>query len=117
MPDFRFRLNPPAREIATCSTVLNGIATRYQVDGYRTTLSLKAVIRGAALYKTPHAQHLVTDDCFLLLNDGQEYSLEFKWPGITETLCLFFQPGFIENVSHTLAARTSAQLDDPDIPE
>jgi AraC family transcriptional regulator len=114
MADFRFKLNPPAPEIGTCSTLLNGVATRYQVNRYRTTLSLKAVVRGAALYRTPQAQHLVTEDCFLILNDGQEYSLDFKWPEVTETLCLFFQPGFMENVSHCLSASTSKQLDDFD---
>jgi AraC-like DNA-binding protein len=116
MLDFRFKLNPAAREIQSCSTVLNGVATRYHVDKYRTTLSLKAVERGAALYITPHARHLVTEDCFLLLNEGQEYSLDFKWPGITETLCPFFQPGFVEQVSHCLSAPTSRLLDDVDLP-
>lgn len=116
MLDYRFKLNPAAREIQCCSTVLNGIATRYHVDYYRTTLSLKAVERGAALYTTPHARHLVSEDCFLILNEGQEYSLDFKWPGITETLCPFFQPGFVEHVSHCLSAPTSKLLDDIYLP-
>jgi AraC family transcriptional regulator len=113
MFETRFKLNPPAREIATCSAILNGIATKYRVETYRTTLSIKAIERGAALYVTPQARHLVTEDCFLILNEGQEYSLEFQWPTPTETLCPFFQPGFLEHVSHCLTAPTSKQLDEP----
>jgi AraC family transcriptional regulator len=115
MFDSRFKLNPPAREIPNCSAVLNGLATQYRVESYRTTLSVKAVERGAALYVTPQARHLVTEDCFLILNEGQEYSLEFQWPTPTETLCPFFQPGFLEHVSYSLTAPTIKQLDQPEI--
>jgi hypothetical protein len=52
MLDFRFQLNPPAHEIVACSTLLNGAAAQYRVDAYRTTLAVKAVQRGAALYIT-----------------------------------------------------------------
>jgi AraC family transcriptional regulator len=112
MLDLRFKLNAPAKEIPACSTVLNGVARKYRVDSYRTTLSVKAVHRGAALYVTPQGRHLVTDDCFLILNEGQEYSLEFQWPEPTETLCPFFQPGFLEVVSYSLSMSISKQLDD-----
>ena len=113
MLDSRFKLNPPAREIPACSALLNGVATQYRVESYRTTLSLKAVERGAALYVTPQARHLVTQDSFLILNEGQKYSLEFRWPTPTETLCPFFQPGFLEHVSYCMTAPTAKQLDEP----
>ncbi len=92
--------------------MLHGIATRYNVENYRTTLSVKAVARGAALYTTPQARHLVTEDCFLILNEGQQYSLEFQWPSSTETICPFFQPGFLEHVSYCGSAPIEKQLDD-----
>lgn len=112
MLDLRFKLNPPAHEIPNCSAVLNGVASKYRVDTYRTTLSIKAVERGAALYLTPQAKHLVTDDCFLILNEGQQYALEFQWPAPTETLCPFFQPGFLEHVSYCLTTPVSKQLEE-----
>ena len=116
MLDFHFKVNPPAREISHCSTVLNGIATRYRVDSFRTTLCVKAVQGGSALYATPKAKHLVTEDSFLILNEGQVYSLDFSGPGPTETLCPFFQPGFVEHVTYCLSAPTSKQLDELDVP-
>src|SRR2546429_94730 len=59
---FQFRLNPPFGELSHCSALLNGIAQRYHVQQYRTTLSLKSVACGAALYVTPQGRHLVTED-------------------------------------------------------
>src|SRR5581483_2838872 len=96
MAEFRFRLNPRAGELSTCSAVLNGRGITYEVNDYRTTLSIKSVGRGSARYYTPQAQYLVTPDSFLILNDGQRYSLEFEGSAITETLCPFFQTGFLE---------------------
>jgi AraC-like DNA-binding protein len=78
---------------------------------YRTTLSIKSVVRGAAYYTTPQGRYLVTEDSFLVLNRGQEYDLEFEGRGTTETLCPFFQPGFFEHVAHSLALPAGRQLD------
>ena len=72
---YQFRLNPPFGELPRCSALLNGIAQRYYVPQHRTTLTLKSVARGAALYVTRQGRHLVTEDSFLILNHGQEYSL------------------------------------------
>ena len=116
MADFRFRLNPRGWELPDCSAVLNGRATRYEVDNYRTTLSIKSVVRGAARYHTPQGHYLVAPDSFLILNDGQRYSLEFEGHGRiqTETLCPFFQSGFLEEAAASTGARLDRQLDDVD---
>jgi AraC-like DNA-binding protein len=112
MTDFQFRLNPPVRELVRCSGVLRGVARHYRVEQYRTTMSLKSVRSGAALYVTRQGRHLVTGDTFLILNQGQEYSLEFQGAGATETLCPFFQRGFLEHVADSLAAPVPRQLDE-----
>jgi AraC-like DNA-binding protein len=112
MEPFDFRLNPAARQLGRCSAILNGLATHYRVDSYRTTLSIKAVQSGAALYVTPKARHLVTPDCYLILNRGQEYALEFQWPTPTETLCPFFQPAFVEHAAYCASESIRKQLDE-----
>src|SRR5271156_4865652 len=100
MNDFRFSINPRARELPECSAVLNGrVGLRdYVVHDYRTTLSIKSVTRGHAFYRTPNGRFRVDAENFLVLNRGQEYSLEIPAGTHTETLCLFFQPGLIEHV-------------------
>ena len=110
--NFIFRINASAAQIPRCSALLNGIARRYRVEDYQTTLSIKSVIRGAALYVTPQGRHLVTDETFLVLNAGQEYSLDFQGPGLTETVCPFFQPGFLENAAYCTSTAVSKQLDE-----
>src|SRR5580700_8839450 len=112
MADFRFRLNPRAWELPNCSAVLNGRGTTYEVNDYRTTLSLKSVVRGAARYHTPQGHYLLTPDSFLILNDGQRYSLQFESRAETETLCPFFQPGFLEQAVAGVSASAERQLDD-----
>src|SRR6266478_2002243 len=112
MSTFQFRLNPPFGDLPRCSALLNGVAQRYRVEQYCTTLSLKSVSRGAAFYTTPQGRHLVTEDSFLILNHGQEYSLEFQGPSTTETLSPFFQRGFVEHVADSLATPSSRQLEE-----
>jgi AraC-like DNA-binding protein len=109
---FQFRINPPFGELPYCSAVLNGIAQRYHVQHYRTNLSLKSVARGTALYATRQGRHLVTEDSFLILNHGQEYSLEFQGSTITETLALFFEHGLVEQVADSLGTPAQRQLDE-----
>src|SRR5262249_21432010 len=112
MTDFQFRLNPPVRELVHCSGILRGVSRHYRVEQYRTTLSLKSVRSGAALYVTRQGRHLVTDDNFLILNQGQEYSMTFQGAVATETLCPFFQHGFLEHVADSLATPAPRQLDE-----
>lgn len=95
---FRFAVNPRWTDLPLCSALLNGYPRDYTVASYQTTLSIKSVVRGAAWYETPQGRYLVTPDVFLVLNHGQEYSMEVEASSKTETLCTFFQPGFVKPV-------------------
>lgn len=116
MSEFRFCVNPNGRELAQCSAVLNGrIGNRdYIVNGYRTTLSIKSVTRGHAIYRTRAGRFRVDADSFLVLNHGQEYCLEIPAGTQTETLCPFFQPGLIEHVAGSRQKSNQQLLDDID---
>jgi AraC-like DNA-binding protein len=114
MPSFRFRINPEWWDLPHCSAVLNGkIHERaYVVDQYRTTLSVKSVVSGAAFYRTRQGHFLIEEDSFLVLNEGQEYWLDISPRVKTETLCPFFEPGLVEDVSHCLVSSSDQQLDE-----
>src|SRR5581483_5682208 len=88
MPSFQFRLFPGWRELPHCSAVANGkIHDRpYQVDQYRTTLSVKSVVEGAAFYRTRQGHYRIEEGSFLILNEGQEYALDISPGSKTETL-------------------------------
>jgi AraC-like DNA-binding protein len=92
---FRFAINPRWSDLPHCSAVLHGLPRDYSVANYRTTLSIKTVRRGEAWYETPDGRYRVTPETFLILNDGQHYSMEVEAASNTETFCPFFQPGFI----------------------
>lgn len=93
---FRFAVNPRWPDLPHCSAILHGKPRDYSVSNYRTTLSIKTVLTGEAWYETPDGRYLVTPDTFLILNEGQEYSMEVDAATGTETFCPFFQPGFVK---------------------
>ncbi|HUJ12452.1 MAG TPA: AraC family transcriptional regulator [Thermoanaerobaculia bacterium] len=92
---FQFAVNPRWPDLPNCSALLHGHPRDYNVYNYRTTLSIKSVRRGAAWYETHDGRYLVTPDVFLVLNEGQHYSMEVDASANTETYCPFFQPGFV----------------------
>ena len=115
MDAFRFELNPSSADLPHCNAVLNGnVRTRsYVVNSYQTTLCVKSVARGSAWYRTPRGRYLVDAETFLVLNRGQEYSLEIAAGSDTETICPFFQPGFLGHVADCKSARPERLLDEP----
>ena len=115
MDAFRFELNPSSADLPHCNAVLNGnVRTRsYVVNSYQTTLCVKSVARGSAWYRTPRGRYLVDAETFLVLNRGQEYSLEIAAGSDTETICPFFQPGFLGHVADCQSARPERLLDEP----
>jgi AraC-like DNA-binding protein len=115
MDNFRFELNPSGTDLSRCNAVLNGVvrARRYTVSDFETTLSVKSVTRGCASYRTREGRFRVEADTFLILNEGQQYSLEIEAGSDTETVCPFFQPGFLRHVAHSLDCEPARQLDDP----
>src|SRR5438046_3122315 len=65
-------------------------------------LSLKCMSNGRALYRFGRNQVAVDDDGYLILNEGQPYSIEIASPTQVETFVLWFPSGWAEEVSRTL---------------
>jgi AraC-like DNA-binding protein len=96
MSHYRFAINPRWTDLPHCSAILHGHPRDYTIADYKTTLSIKTVLRGSAWYATPQGRYRVTPDVFLILNEGQQYSMEVSAGWNTETFCPFFQPGFVK---------------------
>jgi len=71
---------------------------RYVVEPVAGTLSIKTVKRGRAHWTTSESRFSVDEDSFLVLNQGQTYSLELKSVEPVQTYCVFLKPGFLEAV-------------------
>ncbi|MEQ8763987.1 MAG: AraC family transcriptional regulator [Planctomycetota bacterium] len=110
---YRFQINPARADVATSNTLLNGRARSYFDPGYKTTLSIKSVVRGESLYVTRHSTYRIRPDRFAILNRGQEYTLQIRPEPQTETLALFFQPGFVETVLDGKERSSASLLDEP----
>jgi AraC-like DNA-binding protein len=79
-------------------------------------LSVKTFSRGRALYDSGPGHYAVDDNSYLILNDGQPYSITVESVRPVESFCIFFKTGFAEQVYHSLRSGPGALLDDPEAP-
>jgi len=86
---------------------------RYHWEG-ASALSIKTFLHGQALYDVGSGRYAVREDQYLILNQGQTYALTIDAPQALDSFCVFFAPGFAEQVQHSLTAGTRQLLDDPD---
>jgi AraC-like DNA-binding protein len=86
--------------------LLHGKVQDYEWEGVG-SLSLKSFYSGQALYRVETGAHLVDDRCYLLLNHQQHYDLTIAAEPPLESFCIFFAPGFAEDVARSLT--------DPDV--
>ena len=80
------------------TAVLRGRGREYFASGPAEAPSLKAVTAGTATWSA-HGRRFVLSERMHLLLDAGEYSVEIDTPcEETETLCIFFEPGFLDDV-------------------
>ena len=94
----RLPINPPAPEIGRANVVIGGTARSYHVRNFRGSLSIKTVSCGSATWQVNGRRFVANDQCLLVLNDGQEYSIDIDSHEKTTTFCLFFARGFVEDI-------------------
>ncbi len=81
------------------TAVLRGRGREYFAAGPQDAVSLKAVTRGSALWSAHGRRFVLSERMHLLLNEG-DYTVEIDTPcEETQTLCIFFEPGFLEDVA------------------
>src|SRR6266404_9956848 len=61
-------------------------------------LSIKTFPNGRALYNIGRGTHAVGQNSYLILNHRQTYSISVDSRSPVESFCLFFAPGFIEQI-------------------
>src|SRR2546423_1072279 len=65
-------------------------------------LSIKSFYNGQAFYNTGRGYHAVNDLSYLILNHAQPYSITIESDTLLESFCIFFAPGFVEEVHRSL---------------
>lgn len=79
-------------------------------------LSIKSFSHGRALYDTGRGLHAVDDASYLILNEGQPYSITIESERPVESFCIFFKPEFAEQVYYSLGSEHDELLDNPEPP-
>jgi len=77
------------------------------------TLSIKCFFSGQAFYEVGRGCYLLDEHKYLILNHGQTYSISIDSRQPVESFCLFFAPGFLEEVHRSLTSRTDELTDLP----
>ena len=107
-------LNASPRGIGRDNVILWGKSRAHHVSNFPGSLSIKFVIRGSAVWQTDGARWVVGLGTYLILNHGRTYTITVDATERVETFCLFFKPGFVEDIWRSSVTRADALLDTPD---
>lgn len=109
----RVLINPTGPQIGAANAIIWGRARQYHVAEFPGPLSIKSVVTGSGIWETAEAERVVDTGSYLVLNAGQPYSITIDAREIVETFCLFFRPGFVEDVNRVESGTAELLLDEP----
>ena len=107
-------LFPSGARLNSDNVVLSARARRHRVDGYSGPLSIKTVLSGEVAWIVGGRELVVDPSSFLILCAGEKYSMNIEAAKPVETCCVFFAPGFVENIALDLTSPLEPALDRPD---
>ena len=105
-------VNPPPHQIGRVNAIIAGRARRYDVRGFAAPLSVKSVIRGTATWSTAAGSFEIGPSGCLIINGGEEYSMDIDALQPVETFCVFFARGFVEDARRSFVTGSAELLDD-----
>jgi len=112
MPQPQF-LFPAGSRFGGDNLVLHATGRRHVVNDFAGPLSIKTVVRGEVQWIVGNRHLLVDSNTFLVLADGQRYSMNIDSAKPAETCCVFFRSGFVEEVAQDATTPLEASLDFP----
>ena len=108
-------LNPRgAAALGTQNAILSGSSNHYHVPECEGWLSIKSVLAGPVTWEVAGRKFVVHENTFLILNNRQPYTMTIDSERIATTFCLFFERGFVEDVSRGMALPADELLDAPE---
>src|SRR5262249_43276402 len=106
-------LFPSGAQFGGDNLVLHATARRHVVEGFIGPLSIKSVIRGEVDWLVDGRHLRLDSNRFLLLEEGQTYSMDIDSVRPVETCCVFFREGFVEGVAQDATTPLKNSLDSP----
>ncbi|MGE3801915.1 MAG: helix-turn-helix domain-containing protein [Candidatus Kapaibacterium sp.] len=102
----------PCPEIGWPNMVTNAIASSVRFPQHHGPLSIKCAFNGTETYNVGRTSFKVNDRSYLILNDGQRYESSIDEFG-ANSFCIFFRPGFPEEVLRNVISPDDHLLDNP----
>jgi len=115
----RVLINPPARLLGKRNAIVSGTIPanepeNHVVSDFAGPLSIKFMLEGRGFWQTPEGLFCVEDNAFLVLNEGQVYSLHMGGGEPRESFCPMFASGFVAEAERVLTASEDVLLDQPE---
>lgn len=107
-------LFPDGAQIGATNVVLHARAKQHRVSNYAGPLSIKTVLSGRVAWIVGGRELVVERSSFLVLSDGEQYSMDIAADKPVETCCVFFARGFVEHVAMDATSPVEKALDDPE---
>ena len=95
-------------------TLTNGRGHTHFAQTEGLPLSLKCMFNGRSRYTLGRGEFCVDDRGFMVVNEGQPYTIEIASPTRVESFIFWFPSGWAEEVARSIEAPSSTQLDAPD---
>jgi AraC-like DNA-binding protein len=105
----------PTIPLGSANAVLYAQSRRHVWSGVG-ALSIKTFRGGQAHYTTGGGHHAVDGDVYLVLNQGQPYTIAVDSDAPMESFCIFFADGFAAEVRHSLRVGDARLLEAPEPP-
>ena len=86
------------------------------MESYSGPLSIKTVLAGQVAWIIRGRELVVDRSSFLIVSEGETYSMNIAEAKPVETCCVFFAPGFVESVALDSTSPVERGLDLPDRP-
>jgi AraC-like DNA-binding protein len=91
--------------------IVCGRSHRAEYQEYRQTCSIKAVFQGSEHYYIDRRRLTVTDETYLVLNEGRRYASLLQGPLDAFSFAIFFRPGLQAEVAHAARLDIGQALD------
>ena len=106
-------LFPAGALLGEDNAILHASARRHCVNEYAGPLSIKTVSRGQVSWIVAGRPLVVDCASFLVLAEGERYSMNIDALTPVETCCAFFAPRFVEQIALDITSSLAAALDAP----
>jgi AraC family transcriptional regulator len=96
--------------------VVCGLSRHAEYGMFQQTLSIKCVAQGSETYFVDRRRVAVSDDTFLVLNEGRVYASSLSSATETYSFSIFFRPGLGQEVAAGLQSTLSTALENGPLP-